>query len=148
MLLRVCVHPQFHFAHQQLLQYTALLPRAHRIETAAALRDHGNCKLSCVILLCVSVCCFLLAAAWLVCLRKDFDQKIVRGKSKNWTPSVQDAEPQCGFYVIKLYDLKACFSAVPVSQRKKLWHEFFLDPSQWWDHRSEKVTELQSSEFT
>jgi hypothetical protein len=22
---------------------------------------------------------------------------------------------------------------------EKLWQEFFLDPSQWWDHRSEKV---------
>jgi hypothetical protein len=82
--------------------------------------------------LCVCVCvrCFLLAAVWLLfCLPKDFDQKIVRRKSKNWTPSVQDAEPQCGFYVIKLHDLNTCFSAVPVGQRKKLWHEFFLDPS-------------------
>jgi hypothetical protein len=23
---------------------------------------------------------------------------------------------------------------------EKLWREFFSDPSQWWDHRSEKVT--------
>jgi hypothetical protein len=22
---------------------------------------------------------------------------------------------------------------------EKLWREFFSDPSQWWDHRSEKV---------
>jgi hypothetical protein len=22
---------------------------------------------------------------------------------------------------------------------EKLWQEFFSDPSQWWDHRSEKV---------
>jgi hypothetical protein len=51
--LRVCVHPQFHFTQQQLLQYTALLPRAHGIETEAALIDHGNCKLSCFIPLCV-----------------------------------------------------------------------------------------------
>jgi hypothetical protein len=27
------VHPELHYAHQQLLQYTSLLPRAHRIET-------------------------------------------------------------------------------------------------------------------
>jgi hypothetical protein len=47
--LRVCVHPQFHCTHQQLLKYTALLPRAHGIETEAALIDHGNCKLSCFI---------------------------------------------------------------------------------------------------
>jgi hypothetical protein len=58
--LRVCVHPQFHFTHQQLLQHTALLPRAHGIETQAALRDKGNCKLSCVIPFCVSVYCLLL----------------------------------------------------------------------------------------
>ncbi len=51
--LRVCVHPQFHFTHQQLLQYTVLLPRAHGIETEAALIDHGSCKLSCFIPLCV-----------------------------------------------------------------------------------------------
>jgi len=29
-------------------------------------------------------------------------------------------------------------------QREKLWREFFLDPSQWWDHRSEKVSEHQT----
>jgi hypothetical protein len=23
---------------------------------------------------------------------------------------------------------------------EKLWREFFSDPSQWWDHRSEKVS--------
>jgi hypothetical protein len=46
LLLRVCVHPPLHFTHQQqLLQYTALIPRAHGIETEVALRDHGNCKL-------------------------------------------------------------------------------------------------------
>ncbi len=29
-------------------------------------------------------------------------------------------------------------------QREKLWREFFLDPSQCWDHRSEKVSEHQT----
>jgi len=29
----------------------------------------------------------------------------------------------------------------PAGQREKLWREFFLDPSQWWDHRSEKTNE-------
>jgi hypothetical protein len=24
------------------------------------------------------------------------------------------------------------------TQNEKLWREFFSDPSQWWDHRSEK----------
>jgi hypothetical protein len=63
LLLRVCVHPPLHFTHQQLLQYTALLPRAHGIETEVALRDHGNCKLflCCSSLsLAVSVYCLLL----------------------------------------------------------------------------------------
>jgi hypothetical protein len=81
---------------------------------------------------------------WLDYLPKDFDLKLIGSKSKNWTPSVQDAQPRGGFYVIKLYDLKGSFSVVPVAQRKKLWRAFFLDPSQWWDHRSEKVTEHQS----
>jgi hypothetical protein len=48
-LLRVSVHPPFHFIHQQLTQYTALHSRQPRMETKAALRDHGNCKLSCVV---------------------------------------------------------------------------------------------------
>jgi hypothetical protein len=53
LLLRVCVHPQFDFTHRQLLQYVALLPRVHGIETEAALREHGNCKL---LLLFLSLC--------------------------------------------------------------------------------------------
>jgi hypothetical protein len=57
---------------------------------------------------------------------------------------MQDAAPHHGFYVIKLHDLKGSFSAVPAGQREKLWQKFFLDPSQWWDHRAEKVTEHQS----
>jgi hypothetical protein len=81
---------------------------------------------------------------WLAYLPKDFDLKKVGIKSKNWTPSVQDAEPHGGFYEIKLYDLKKKNSAVPVGQGEKRWQEFFLDPSQWWDHRPEKVTEHQS----
>jgi hypothetical protein len=56
-LLRVCVHPQLHLAHQQLLQYTArLLPRPDRIETEAAVRGRGNCKLCCVLPFSVCVC--------------------------------------------------------------------------------------------
>jgi hypothetical protein len=35
--------------YQQLAQYTALHSRQPRMETKAALRDHGNCKLSCVV---------------------------------------------------------------------------------------------------
>jgi hypothetical protein len=40
--------------------------------------------------------------------------------------------------------LREVLNAVPAGQREKLWQEFFLDPSQWWDHRSGKVTEIQS----
>ncbi|KAH8958034.1 hypothetical protein BDL97_07G123400 [Sphagnum fallax] len=42
MLLRVCVHLQFHCTHQQLLQHAALLPRAHQIQTETAFREHGK----------------------------------------------------------------------------------------------------------
>ncbi len=49
LLLRVSVHRQFHFTHQQLSEYTVLHSRLHRIETKAALRDHGKCKFSCVV---------------------------------------------------------------------------------------------------
>jgi hypothetical protein len=52
--------------------------------------------------------------------------------------------PPLGFYVIKQHDLTGSCSAVPARQREKLWREFFLDPTQWWDHRSEKVTEHQT----
>jgi pentatricopeptide repeat protein len=31
------------------------------------------------------------------------------------------------------------FFAVQRRMKERLWHEFFSDPSQWWDHRSEKV---------
>ncbi|CAM6018627.1 unnamed protein product [Sphagnum balticum] len=43
-----------------------------------------------------------------------------------------------------LLDHKAAVAAAPPShgedggQREKRWQEFFLDPSQWWDHRPEK----------
>jgi hypothetical protein len=79
-------------------------------------------------------------------LQKDVDLIIVGSKSKNWTPSVQDAELGGCFFVIKLCDLTGSFPAVPVGQREKQWREFFLDPSQWWDHRSAKVIEHQFSQ--
>jgi hypothetical protein len=69
LLLRVCVLPQFHFTHQKLLQYTSLLPRAHPIETEAALRDLCNCKLSCVVPLSLSSAFF----SSFVCLLKNGD---------------------------------------------------------------------------
>ncbi len=126
--------------------WLALLPRAHRIETQAALRDQRNCKafLCCsslyVCLLPMSVHCLLL----MVCLPKNVDL-ISPEKSKVWRRSMLDAvPPPLGFYVIKQHDLIGSCSAVPARQREKLWREFFLDPTQWWDHRSEKVTEHQT----
>ncbi len=63
------VQPQFHFTQQQLLQNTALLLRVHQIQAVAALRDHGNCKLSCLVPLSVFVDCLRL----MVCLPKNAD---------------------------------------------------------------------------
>jgi hypothetical protein len=48
--------------------------------------------------------------------------------------------------MIKVHDLKGSSFAVPGGQREKLWQVFFMDPSQWWDHRSEKVREHQTCE--
>jgi hypothetical protein len=69
LLLRVSVDPQFHFTHQQLSQHTALHSRLPRIETKAALRDHGKCKLSCVVPLYVlpssnNTCVLFLEKSW------------------------------------------------------------------------------------
>jgi hypothetical protein len=69
LLIRVCVHRQSQFTHQQLLQYARFLPRVHRIETEAAIRAPGECKLSCVVPLSVCVYCLPL----LVCLPKTVD---------------------------------------------------------------------------
>jgi hypothetical protein len=56
--------------------------------------------------------------------------------------------PRLGSYVVEVHDLKGSLFAAPGGQRENLWREFFSDPSQWWDHRSEKVTEHQIlSEF-
>jgi hypothetical protein len=57
---------------------------------------------------------------------------------------MQHAIPGCGFYAINVHDLNMSFSLVLGGQREKLWWEFFLDPSQWWDHRPKKVIEHQS----
>jgi hypothetical protein len=122
--LRVCVHPQFYFTHQQILQCTALLPRAHGIETEAAIRGHGNCKLSYSSSLCV---CLLPSfhspshstCGWLVYLPKAFDLNLIGSKLKNWTSSVQDAEPRGGFYVIKLYDFERKFFCSPCRSERE-----------------------------
>ncbi|CAK9865066.1 unnamed protein product [Sphagnum jensenii] len=45
-LQHVCVHPQSHDTHHRLLQYNALLRRAHQIEMNVALKDQDRCKLS------------------------------------------------------------------------------------------------------
>jgi hypothetical protein len=40
---------------------------------------------------------------------------------------------------VMLYVLHEFCTAVHAGQKEKLWREFFSDPSQWWDNRSEKV---------
>ncbi len=54
---------------------------------------------------------------WLLYLPKDLPENR-RKRIETWTPSVQDAEPQGGFYVIKQYDLKGTFSSRCRSQRE------------------------------
>jgi hypothetical protein len=67
-VLRVCVHPRLHYTHQlvlrvcvQLLQYTAFLPRAHGMETKAAL-NRGQRQLQ------AFLCCPSLSIYWLLLL--------------------------------------------------------------------------------
>ncbi len=45
-----------------------------------------------------------------------------------------------------MHDSGGRFSPAPGGQRQKLWRDFFLDPSNWWDHRSEEVTERRSGQ--
>jgi hypothetical protein len=143
LLLCVCVNPQFHFTHQQIMQYTALLLRVYRAETKAALIGHGNCKLSCVVLICLfpsfnSTCALFLEKSW-----PNYSD-IISVKSKDCTQSRQDAKPRHAFYVSEVHDSKGIFPAILGNQTEKLWWEFFLDHSEWWDHRSEMVTECQT----
>ncbi len=120
-------------------EFTGQKQRRHSENTAIV-------SFCCYSSLCVKPTAFLSQYVWLVCLPKDVDLIIVGSKSKNWTPSVQDAEPRGGFFVIKLHDLTGSFPAVSVGHREKRWREFFLNPWQWWNHRSEKVTEHQFSQ--
>ncbi len=40
--------------------------------------------------------------------------------------------------MIKVSDLTGSFSPAPRGPREELWQDLFLDPSQWWEHGSEK----------
>ncbi len=98
LLLHIYVHPQLHFTHQRLLQYSTaiLLPRAqHRIETQAAFRDHGNCKFSCVLPLspCLSTTAFF---SWVLFAEK-FWPDIFWMKPKGLTHSMEDASTSSWF---------------------------------------------------
>jgi hypothetical protein len=142
LLLRVRVCAPLLSTDHQLVQYTALLPRAGGVETMATLRDQGGCKPPCVVCRSLSFYC-LLVTVRVFCLPNNLDLIVMTssGVSKrDWTPSMQDAIPHRGFYVIKVHDLIGSFSTVPRGQREKLWCEFFLDPLQGGDHGSEKVT--------
>ncbi len=37
------------------------------------------------------------------------------------------------------------FTAVAADKKQKRWREFLSDPSQWWDHRSEKVVNMTAA---
>ncbi len=52
-------------------------------------------------------------------LPKAFDLNLIGSKLKNWTPSVQDAEPRGGFYVIKLYDFESKFFCSPCRSERE-----------------------------
>ncbi len=128
--LRVCVHPQLHFIRQQLLQYTALLPRAPRIETEATLRDNCNCKL---FVLFLSVYCLLLTVRVFCLPGKPWPDNnvIFQFNLKDSTQSSQDAIPHHGFYVIKLHDLnERTFSCCFLRLERDTGAGVFLDPLQ------------------
>jgi len=117
LLLRVSVHRQSQFTHQQLLQYAGFLPRVHRIETEAAIRALGECKLSCVVPLSVCVYCLPLV----VCLWETVEL-ISSEANRNCTRCMRDAvRPHRDFYVMKVHDLEGSFSAVPGGHTEKLW---------------------------
>jgi len=111
------MHSQLHYTHQQLLQYPTLLllsPRAHRIETEAPVRDHGNCKLSFFLLLFLSIYCLLLLSLSLL---------VLEFVEKSWPDDCSDifwskwkvldtiyAIPHYhGFYMIEVHDLIGIF---------------------------------------
>jgi hypothetical protein len=66
----------------------------------------------------------------MVCLQKPVDLISLKYILKDWTHPMQHATPHQGFYVIKLQDSKQSLITNLVGQRKKLWKEFILDPSQ------------------
>ncbi len=156
LLLHVCVHPLFHFTHQQQLsQYTTILSGPHRIETEAmTLTDHGNCKLSC---LCCS-CLFVLPLSYNTCFfffPKNLDliwlysDIFFSVKSKSLDTIYATCNTSLWLRCDRSWWFERwSFSAVPGGQREKLLWEFYMGPSQWWDHRSEKVKWTNLWEFT
>jgi len=61
---------------------------------------------------------------------------------------MQDTIPYIDLHVFKLHDIKRIlFLVIPTCQKGKMWIEFFLDPSSWWDHiLTRKVNEHQTSQ--
>jgi hypothetical protein len=68
---------------------------------------------------------------------------IVPVKSRGWIQSVQNVIPHLASLWSDFTIWKEVFlQSLKVTQ--KLWQEFFRDPSQCWDHGSEKVIEHQT----
>jgi hypothetical protein len=114
------MHSQLHYTHQQLLQYSTLrrlLPRAHRIETKAAVRDHGNCKLS--FFLSSVVPLYLLPSS----LSLSHSLSVLGFSEKSWLDDCSDIfwskwnvldtiyaiAYHHGFYMIEVHDLVGSF---------------------------------------
>ncbi len=119
------MHPQFHFTHQQLLRNTALLLRVHRIQAVVALRDHGNCKLSCLVPLSVFVYCLRL----MVCLPKNVDL------------ISSEANREIGHILCKMQHL----IVASMWSNHMIWRKFFCSPCR---SERETVAEVIFGSFT
>jgi hypothetical protein len=115
-----------------------------QIETKATLKDHGKCKLSCVVPL------YILPS---------YNNTFVLFLEKSWPDLIKvissQSNPEAGYNLCKMQYLilASMWSKFTIWQEvflqslkvtQKLCHEFFRDPSQCWDHRSEKVMEHQT----
>jgi hypothetical protein len=118
LLLRVCVHTQFHFTKKN--NFFCCTP--HFYPNCTGWKRRRYSEITAIASFLVLLLCVCLSNAFFSCLFAEKCRSHIFGKrSKDWTHSTQDAVPYRGFYVIKLHDLKGNFSAVPAGQREKLW---------------------------